>query len=52
MEKLLVYEVIIPIKDYGFNLKVGDKISSKELFSIPPYYRKCVKLMKEPIKIK
>ena len=50
MEKLLfTYEVITPITDYGFNKKAGDLMTTKELQSIPPYYKKCVKLLNSPV---
>lgn len=43
------YEVIEPIKDYGFRLVKGDLLTSKDLLSLPPFYRKSVKLLSSPI---
>jgi len=43
------YEVIRPINDYGFKLKIGDYMTSKELLSLQPFYRKYVKLLNSPI---
>lgn len=50
MEKeIYTYEVIKPIKDYGFNLNKGDLMTSKELLTLPPFYRKSVKMLNNPI---
>lgn len=43
------YEVISPIKDYGYNLKVGDLMTSREVTFLPPYYHKKVKLLNQPV---
>lgn len=39
-EIIYTYIVIKPIRDYGFNLEIGDLITTKDLQSIPPMYRK------------
>jgi len=50
MKKLIyTYKVKTAITDYGFNKKVGDLMTTSELQSIPPYYKKCVTLLESPI---
>jgi len=46
------YEVVKPIKDYGFNLEIGDYMTSRDLLSLPPFYRQHVKLLPSPVKKK
>lgn len=43
------YEVIAPINDYGLNKDIGDLMTNNEILSIPPFYRKKVKLLNSPI---
>lgn len=43
------YEVIEPITDYGYNLKIGDYMTSRQVDFLPPYYRRCVRLLNQPI---
>jgi hypothetical protein len=44
------YEVIKEIKDYGYNLKVGDLVGYHTAIQLPAYYRfKCMKNLNQPI---
>jgi hypothetical protein len=43
------YEVIYPIKDYGYNKKVGDLMTLREIQELPSYYKKCVRDLPSPI---
>lgn len=49
IKKIYVYEVIIPITVYGYNKQIGDLMTDREILSIPPFYRRCVKLLNSPI---
>lgn len=51
MRAYYTYICISPIKDYGFNKKDGDLMTSKELLMLPPFYRRYVKLLNTPIPI-
>jgi hypothetical protein len=48
-KEIYQYEVIHPIKDYGFNKNVGDLMTRNELLSLPPMYKKYVKDLPSPI---
>lgn len=52
VQEYYTYLVIEEISDYGFKLKPGDYMTTKQLLSIPPFYMSCVKLLNSPIKIK
>lgn len=48
-KKIYTYEVIKPIKDYGFNCEIGDLMTSNEILMLAPYYKKFVKLLNSPV---
>lgn len=49
MKEYYTYEVLKPIKDYGFKLKKGDFMTSREVNFLPPMYKKYLKLLNTPI---
>ncbi len=51
MTKFYHYEVTQPITDYGFNKKVGDMMTTEEILSLPPFYKKYVTLLSSPVMI-
>jgi hypothetical protein len=48
--KWYYYEVVSPIKDYGYNLEIGDLVDWITMVKLPAYYRfNCVKNLNQPI---
>lgn len=50
-QEYYTYIVTGEIRDYGFKLKPGDYMTTKQLLSLPPYYQCKVKLLNSPIKM-
>jgi hypothetical protein len=48
--KWYYYEVVSPIKDYEYNLEIGDLVDWITMVKLPAYYRfNCVKNLNQPI---
>ena len=47
--KTYYYEVITPFEVWNFKVKIGDLMTNNDLISLPPCYRKHVKLLDSPV---
>lgn len=48
-KQIYIYVVIKPIIDYGWNKKIDDLMTHRDMLTLPPYYKKFVTYLQSPI---